>query len=81
MFSRSRRQGFFWISAVFFLFTAVPQSTSAAAQSPLSVIQSGTEKAVGILHSSGAGQSPALRQRKGELLAIVDEYFNFEEMG
>jgi phospholipid transport system substrate-binding protein len=58
----------------------VPQWTSAAAQGPLSVIQSGTERALQILHASRAGEAPALRQRKGEILTIVDEYFNFEEM-
>jgi len=81
MFCRSRREGFLWILVVLFLFAVVPQWTSAAAQSPLSVIQSGTEKAIGILHASSSGQAPALRQRKGEILVIVDEYFNFEEMG
>jgi len=49
-------------------------------QTPLVVIQSGTEKALDILHSSKAGQAPSLKARKGEILKIVDEYFNFHEM-
>jgi phospholipid transport system substrate-binding protein len=81
MFSRSRRERFLWKLVVFFLFAVVPpQWSSAAAQSPMSVIQAGTDKAIGILHASNSGQAPALRQRKGEILVIVDEYFNFEEM-
>ncbi len=59
----------------------VPQWVLAAAPSPLVVIQSGTEKALKILRASQKGEAPALRQRKGEILGIVDEYFNFEEMG
>jgi phospholipid transport system substrate-binding protein len=74
------REKFFWKLAIFFLLTITPQWASAAAQGPLNVIQSGTEKAIKILHSSRAGEAPALRQRKGEILTIVDEYFNFEEM-
>jgi phospholipid transport system substrate-binding protein len=81
MFSRVRKKGFLRKLIVFFMLAALPQWTSAAAQSPLSIIRAGTEKAIGILHSSQAGQSPALHQRRGEILAIVDEYFNFEEMG
>ncbi len=50
------------------------------APGPLAVIQSGTDKALEILHSSQSGQAPALRARRGEILRIVDEYFNFHEM-
>lgn len=68
------------ISIILFLVAIVPQWTIAAAPGPVSVIQSGTERALKILRSTQNGQSPGLRQRKGEILGIVDEYFNFEEM-
>lgn len=51
-----------------------------AATRPLSVIQSGTDRALQILKSSQSGQAPSLRQRRGEILQIVDEYFDFDEM-
>ncbi len=70
----------FRISIFLFLVVFVPQWTIAAAPGPVAVIQSGTERALKILRSTQSGQSPALRQRKGEILSIVDEYFNFEEM-
>jgi phospholipid transport system substrate-binding protein len=59
------------------------QCTCAAVPSqanPMALIQSGTEKALQILHESESGQAPSLRQRKNEILTIVSEYFNFEEM-
>jgi phospholipid transport system substrate-binding protein len=80
MFCKMGRVRFPWKLVAFLLLASAPQWTSAAAQSPLSVIQSGTEKAINLLHSSRLGQAPALHQRRGEILAIVDEYFNFEEM-
>lgn len=80
MLCRISRGGFPWKLALFFFFAVAPELSIAAAQSPLSVIQSGTEKAIGILHSSQSGQAPALHQRKGEILATVGEYFNFDEM-
>jgi phospholipid transport system substrate-binding protein len=46
----------------------------------MALIQSGTERALQILHESQMGQAPSLRQRKHEILDIVSEYFNFEEM-
>jgi phospholipid transport system substrate-binding protein len=55
-------------------------SAARAQQDPMALIQSGTEKALRILHDSQTGQTPSLRQRKGEILAVVSEYFSFEEM-
>ncbi|MEN6439196.1 MAG: ABC transporter substrate-binding protein [Syntrophobacter sp.] len=80
MFFRRGKEKLIWSIALFFLFTLIPQWTIAAAPSPTAVIQSGTDRALKILRSSRAGESPALRQRRGEILTIVDEYFNFEEM-
>jgi phospholipid transport system substrate-binding protein len=49
-------------------------------ENPMALIQSGTERAMQVLHESQGGQAPSLRQRKDEILAIVSEYFGFEEM-
>ena len=49
-------------------------------QDPMALIQSGTERALQILHESRCRQASSLRQRKDEILVIVNEYFNFEEM-
>jgi phospholipid transport system substrate-binding protein len=49
-------------------------------QNPMALIQSGTESALQILHESQRRQAPSLRQRKDEILVIVNEYFDFEEM-
>lgn len=65
---------------VFPLFFLAALSLAEAAGTPLSLIQSGTDRAVQILRSSQSGQAPSLRQRRGEILQIVDEYFNFHEM-
>ncbi|MHC1726800.1 MAG: phospholipid-binding protein MlaC [Syntrophobacteraceae bacterium] len=55
-------------------------SIAAAPGGPMAVIQSGTERALKTLRETQRGEGPTLRQRKGEILTIVDEYFNFEEM-
>ena len=52
-----------------------------AQQDPMALIQNGTERAFQILHESQSRQAPSLRQRKDEILVLVNEYFNFEEMG
>ena len=49
-------------------------------QNPMALIQSGTQRALQILHESQRRQASSLRQRKDEILVIVSEYFNFEEM-
>ncbi|GLI36395.1 MlaC/ttg2D family ABC transporter substrate-binding protein [Desulforhabdus amnigena] len=63
----------------FFLLSAV--ALVSADSGPLQVIQSGTDRALDILHSSQAGKAPTIRQRRAEILTIVDEYFDFYEMG
>lgn len=55
-------------------------SFAAAAQSPKEAVRSGTERLLQMRESSRAGKSSDFRQRRGELLTISDEYFNFEEM-
>lgn len=80
MFFRKGKEKIIWSLALFFLCALIPQWSIAAAPAPLAVIQSGTERALKILHSSRSGEAPSLRQRRGEILTIVDDYFNFEEM-
>ena len=55
-------------------------SAAQAQQDPMALIQSGTERALKILHESQKAQAPALRKRKDEILIVVSEYFSFEEM-
>jgi phospholipid transport system substrate-binding protein len=53
---------------------------SASANSPLELIQSGTDRALQIIRSAHSGNAPSLRERRAEILQIVDEYFDFGEM-
>lgn len=67
------------------IFTAsllfLPASALAAAvQGPMEVIKSGTEKALDILHDRKPDGKLNLRERRGEISQIVDQYFDFEEM-
>jgi len=80
MIFRKGKEKIIWMMASFFVFALMPQWSVAAAPTPISVIQSGTERALKILRASRTGEAPTLRQRRGEILTIVDEYFNFEEM-
>ncbi|MDY0040076.1 MAG: ABC transporter substrate-binding protein [Desulforhabdus sp.] len=70
---------FLTISIAFMLFFPVGVS-AAAVQDPMEVIQSGTEKALEILHDRRPDGKLNLRGRRGEILQIVDQYFDFEEM-
>jgi phospholipid transport system substrate-binding protein len=81
MFFQIREGRYSALLAFFVLLFATPQWTMAVASGPMSVIQAGTERVLQILRSSQRGGSSSLSQRKSEVLAIVDEYFNFEEMG
>lgn len=47
---------------------------------PLAVIKAGTEQALQILRSSQSGRAPTVKQRRAEVMTIVDKYFNFNEM-
>jgi phospholipid transport system substrate-binding protein len=51
-----------------------------AANSPLELIQSGTDRALQIIRSAHSGTAPSLHERRVEILQIVDEYFDFGEM-
>lgn len=64
------------VCMVFLPATAV----AATAQSPIEVIQSGTEKALDILHDRNPEGKLNLRGRRDEILQIVDQYFDFHEM-
>lgn len=57
----------------------VPMS-AIASDTPMGVIQSGTDRALQILRTSQSGKSSSLRERKAEILQIVEEYFSFQEM-
>ena len=83
MLFRLKEGKFFFVLVVLSLPLVFSQLTCAAVPSqsnPMALIQSGTEKALKILHESESGQAPSLRQRKNEILNNVSEYFNFEEM-
>ena len=53
---------------------------AATVQGPMEVIKAGTEKALDILHDRKPDGKLNLRERRGEILQIVDQYFDFEEM-
>ncbi|NLI81961.1 MAG: ABC transporter substrate-binding protein [Deltaproteobacteria bacterium] len=55
-------------------------AVSAGALGPMGVVKSGTDRALGILKSQQTGEGQKIRHRRGEILQIVDEYFNFQEM-
>jgi phospholipid transport system substrate-binding protein len=65
-----------WILSAFL----VSVSSGFAANSPLALIQSGTDRALQIIRSAHTGTAPSLRERRAEILQIVDEYFDFGEM-
>jgi phospholipid transport system substrate-binding protein len=79
---RLKEGKFFFLLGVLLLLVS-PQFIRAelpGQQNPMALIQSGTESALKILHESQSRQAPSLRQRKDEILAIVNQYFNFDEM-
>ncbi len=83
MLCRSKARKFFFVPGVLLLLFVSPQFICAALpgqSNPMALVQSGTEKALQILHESQRAQAPSLRQRKNEILDIVSVYFNFEEM-
>jgi phospholipid transport system substrate-binding protein len=51
-----------------------------AATSPITLVQSGTDRALQIIRNAQSGTAPSLHDRRGEILKIVDEYFDFQEM-
>ena len=71
-----------FILKVFSALLFLPQLVCATVDSsPIGLIQNGTDRALVILRQSQRGEAPTLRQRKDEIMRVVDEYFNFEEMG
>jgi phospholipid transport system substrate-binding protein len=66
----------FWTALAFLIIAA----SGFAANSPLELIQSGTDRALQIIRSAHSGTAPSLRERRTEILQIVDEYFDFGEM-
>jgi phospholipid transport system substrate-binding protein len=65
-----------WILSAFLIIA----SSGLAANSPLALIQSGTDRALQIIRSAHTGTAPSLRERRAEILQIVDKYFDFGEM-
>ena len=55
-------------------------SAGFAANSPIALVQSGTDRALQIIRSAQSGTAPSLSERRAEILKIVDEYFDFQEM-
>ena len=51
-----------------------------AANSPLELIQSGTDRALQIIRSAHSPTAQSLPERRAEILQIVDQYFDFGEM-
>ena len=73
----------FMIVGMSFLMLSAVLSAAAsglAANSPLELIKSGTDRALEIIRSAHSGAAPSLRERRTEILHIVDEYFDFGEM-
>lgn len=58
----------------------LPLVLSAAGRTPMEVIRSGSERGLDIIKGALSGGGPSLKERRAEILCIVDEYFNFEEM-
>lgn len=65
---------------VFFLLLGISALATAAAQTPLGVIRSGTDRAIEILRSQQENGNHSLHDRRDEILQIVEQYFNFQEM-
>jgi phospholipid transport system substrate-binding protein len=59
---------------------AVPRAVPAEPPPPLAVVQSCAEPTLRIIKSSLSGEGPGLRQRRDEILRIVDGCFDFTEM-
>ena len=51
-----------------------------AQRTPASLIESGTQRVLQILHESQQEQVRSLRRRKDEIISIISEYFSFDEM-
>ena len=82
MSQRFKVTGFSFILNILLFSFFLPQPACAAtASSPIALIESGTNKALTILHQSQKGNAPTLKQRKDEIMVVIGEYFNFEEMG
>ncbi|MDA8307862.1 MAG: ABC transporter substrate-binding protein [Deltaproteobacteria bacterium] len=80
MLLRSKTNRFFVNSLVLFILLVFPRVTWAAVASPMQTIRSGTEKVLSILQESKTTPTSSLRQREGEILKVVSNYFNFNEM-
>ncbi len=46
----------------------------------MEVVRAGSERGLDIIKGALSGGGPSLRDRRPEILRIIDEYFNFEEM-
>lgn len=78
-----RRECIFLFTASLFLLISSflePRPATAADQSPLQLIQSGSDRGLHIIKSSLFEGGPSLQQRRDEILGIVENYFDFNEM-
>ncbi|MCE5244682.1 MAG: ABC transporter substrate-binding protein [Syntrophobacteraceae bacterium] len=64
----------------FAVLAAFTESAALAAPAPLAVVREGTDQALKILRETQSSTGLPLRQRKDEILTIVNRYFNFDEM-
>jgi len=69
-----------YMLCIILLFSETVPALASATVSPIEVIKSGTEQAMKILQQHPAGATPNLRSRRGEILNIVNKYFDFNEM-
>ena len=70
-----KENGFLLRLLVLWMLLIFPRLTLATASTPMDVIQSNTDKVLAILHESKTGQTQSLRQREGEILDVVSNYF------
>lgn len=70
----------FSLTILFLLLSVIPALSAPTSSSPIILIQSGTDKAIEILRAKQEKGGPTLRERREEILQIVDQYFDFREM-
>lgn len=70
----------FYMLVIALLCFVVAPTLALATVSPIDVIKSGTDKTLKILDNHPPGKKSDLRAHRGEILNIIDKYFDFNEM-
>lgn len=74
----------FWgatlVILMIFVLLSGASASAADGRDPLQVIRTGTEKALEIIQDRKPDGKLHLRERRAEIMQIVDQYFDFEEM-